>query len=137
MSAVDDLEQLPIFAGVAHDQVERLARFAEEIDVPSGTALTHEGRYEGQVFLVISGRLAIEREGRTVDTIGPGDVLGEIAAIDGGPRTATGRALEDCRVVAVTARQFNDALDAAPELQTAVMAQMEARLSRMDAESGA
>jgi CRP-like cAMP-binding protein len=133
MAVVDDLERLPLFAMVGHDQLVALAKHAEEIDVPRDTELTHEGRYEGSVFVVLAGSFGIERDGRTVDTIGPGGFFGEIAAIDGGPRTATGRALEDSRVVAVSPRQFNDALDASPELRANVMSAMEERLARIDA----
>jgi CRP/FNR family transcriptional regulator, cyclic AMP receptor protein len=137
MPAIDDLERLPIFAGVSHEQIERLAMFADELDVPAGTALTHEGRHEGPVFVVVSGVVGIERGGRTVDTIGPGDILGEIGAIDGGPRTATGRAIEDAHVIALSPKRFNDLLDEAPELGAAMMARMEERLGRIDAEAEA
>ena len=132
MAVMEDLGQLPIFSGIAPDQLAALAKYAEEVDVPAGTELTHEGRVEGSVYVVLSGSFAIERDGRTVDSIGPGGFFGEIAAIDGGPRTATGRAVEDSRVVVVSPRQFNDVLDASPDLQAAVMAEVERRLTRID-----
>ena len=81
---------------------------------------------------MISGYIGIDRGGKTVDTIGPGGFLGEIAAIDGGARTATGWAIEDARVVATSPRQFNAVLDEAPELRAAVMGAMEERLARID-----
>ena len=136
MPAVEDLERPPIFSGLSHDQVVTLAKFAEEKDVPAGAELTHEGRYEGGVVVVISGAVEIERNGRKVDTLGPGEVFGEIATIDGGPRTATGRAIQDSRVVLVSPRQFNEVLDEAPELRDEMMEQMEQRLARIDADAG-
>ena len=136
MQAVELLERIPIFASVEPQALEHMARVAKEIDVPGGTELTHEGRYEGYVFVVMSGRVGIERDGRTVDTIEAGDFFGEIAAIDGGPRTATARALEDCRLLTVSHEPFYAALDVSPELRTAVMEAMERRLGRIDAEAG-
>jgi CRP-like cAMP-binding protein len=133
MTAVADLASLAIFAALPQEQIERLAKHAEELDVEAGEELTHEGRYEGPVFAVISGTIGIERGGRVVDTIGPGGFFGEIAAIDGGARTATGRAIEDAHVVAISPRQFNEVLDEAPELRSAVMDAMEERLRRIDA----
>jgi CRP/FNR family transcriptional regulator, cyclic AMP receptor protein len=135
MTAVGDLASLPIFASLPPEQIERLAKHAEELDVAAGEELTHEGRHEGPVFAVISGTIGIERGGRMVDTIGPGGFFGEIAAIDGGPRTATGRAIEDTRVVALSPRQVNDALDLSPELRSMLMSAMNERLARIDAES--
>lgn len=134
MAVVDDLAALPPFAAIDRKQLETLVKHAEEIDVPAGAALTHEGKHEGSVFVVISGSVAIERGGRTVDTIGPGGFFGEIAAIDGGPRTATGRAVEDARVVSLSPRQVNDVLDVSPELRTMMMSAMEERLARIDAD---
>src|SRR4030095_7653769 len=132
MTAVDDLASLPILANLPPEQVERLAKHAEEMDVPAGTELTHEGRVAGLVYAVISGTVAIERGGETVDTIGPGGFLGEIAAIDGGARTATGRAIEGCHVVAISPAQFNEVLDDWPDLRTAVLGAMDERLERLD-----
>jgi CRP-like cAMP-binding protein len=134
MAVVDDLAGLPHFAVVERRQLETLAKHAEELDVPAGIELTHEGRHEGSVYIVVSGSIGIERAGRTVDTIGRGGFFGEIAAIDGGPRTATGRALEDTRLVVLSPRQLNDVLDVSPELRTIVMTAMEERLARIDAE---
>jgi CRP-like cAMP-binding protein len=134
MAVIDDLERLPVFAAIGRDQLATLSKYAEERDVPAGTELTHEGRIEGPVFVVLTGSVGIERDGQTVDTIGPGGFFGEIAAIDGGPRTATGRAITDSRVVVISPHQFNEVLDAAPDLQAAVMAEMNRRLARIDAE---
>ena len=133
MAIVDDLAALPQFAAVDRGQLETLAKHAEELDVPAGVELTHDGRHEGSVFIVISGSIGIERGGRTVDTIGRGGFFGEIAAIDGGPRTATGRAIEDTVVVAISPRQLNDVLDESSELRAMMMSAMEERLGRMDA----
>jgi len=134
MGIVDDLSELPQFASVDRAQLETLAKHAEELDVPAGVELTHEGRHEGSVFIVVSGSIGIERGGRTVDTIGRGGFFGAIAAIDGGPRTATGVALEDTVVVAISPRQLNDVLDESSELRAMMMAAMEERLGRIDAE---
>ncbi len=135
MSALELLERVPIFAGIEREDLEGLSQAAREVDAPAGTQLTHEGRYEGYVFVVISGRVAIERDGRTVDTIGAGDFFGEIAAIDGGPRTATARALEDSRLLMLSHEPFYELLEVTPELQAAVMGAMERRLGRIDAEA--
>ena len=132
MSIVDSLEQVPIFADLDRAQLETLAKFAQDVEVAAGAELTHEGRYEGSVYVVISGMVEIERNGRTVDTIGPANFFGEIAAIDGGPRTATVRALVESRLIVLSQVQFNEVLDASAAFREAVMPAMEQRLSRME-----
>jgi CRP-like cAMP-binding protein len=136
MSVVEDLEALPVFAAATHEQLDQVAKFAEEIDVPAGAELTHEGTYEGTVFVVVKGSVAIERHGHAVNLIRAGDFFGEIEAIDGGPRMATSRAIEDTRVVVVNHRDFNNLLDAVPVLRDQVMTAMEERLERVDREEG-
>jgi trk system potassium uptake protein TrkA len=136
MSVVEDLEALPVFAAATHEQLDQVAKFAEEIDVPAGAELTHEGTYEGTVYVVVKGSVAIERHGHAVNLIRAGDFFGEIEAIDGGPRMATSRAIEDTRVVVVNHRDFNNLLDAVPVLRDQVMTAMEERLERVDREEG-
>jgi len=136
MSIVEDLEALPVFAAATHEQLDQVAKFAEEIDVPAGAELTHEGTYEGTVFVVVRGSVAIERHGHAVNLIRAGDFFGEIEAIDGGPRMATSRAIEDTRVVVVNHRDFNNLLDAVPVIRDQVMTAMEERLERVDREEG-
>jgi hypothetical protein len=67
-----------------------------------GEALIEQGTPGGTLFLLFDGVLAVETYGQTVTEIGPGAILGEMAALHGGRRTATLRALTPCRVAVVT-----------------------------------
>ena len=135
MGVADILAQTPPFDALEREKLDQLATFATESDVRAGTEVTHEGRYEGYVFVVVSGSVGIEREGRLVDTLGPGGFFGEIAAIDGGPRTATARTLEDSRLVTISHESFNEVIEATPDLRAAITREMERRLARMDSEA--
>ena len=44
---VDLLARMPLFAGLAPDELARIADLTEDVEVAAGTELTHEGRYEG------------------------------------------------------------------------------------------
>ena len=101
------LAQVPLFAGVGPEGLEEIGRIARERAVPAGTVLTHEGRQEGYFFVVIEGTIRIERGGRTINTMGPGDFLGEIALLDGGPRTATATAETPCRLLSLMPEQIS------------------------------
>jgi len=129
------LAQVPLFAGVGPEGLEEIAGIAREKDVPAGTVLTHEGRHEGYFFVVISGTIRIERGGRTINTMGPGDFLGEIALLDGGPRTATATAETPCRLLSLMPEQFHQLLDDLPTVQTAVLQSVAQHLRKVDAET--
>jgi CRP-like cAMP-binding protein len=129
------LERVPLFAGVSRDELEAIGRIANEMDVPAGTALTHEGRHEGYFFVIMSGTVRIERGGRSINTIGAGDFLGEIALLDGGPRTASATTESPCRLLSLTHERFHQLLDTSPSVRTAVLEAVGQRMRALDAES--
>ena len=129
------LERVPLFSEVPRDVLTRIAEVAEEADVPAGSALTHEGRYEGYFFVVESGTVRVERGGRVVNTLGPGDFLGSIALVDAGPRTASAVAETPSRVLKITNEQFRALVDASPALRSAVERAAEHNLQTIDDET--
>ena len=66
-----------------------------------GEKLVEQEAPGDKLFLLFDGVLAVEAYGQTVTEIGPGAILGEMAALHGGRRTATLRALTPCRVAVV------------------------------------
>jgi len=132
---VELLQRVPLFAGLAAKALEAISEIAEEREVPAGTALTHEGRHEGYFFVIVTGSVRIERGGQTINTLRDGDFLGEIALLDGGPRTANAIAESPCRLLVMTYQRFHQLLDTAPEVRTAIFEEVGRRLRRLDAES--
>jgi CRP-like cAMP-binding protein len=129
------LERVPLFAGVSAADIEELGGIADEVDVRAGTVLTHEGLREGFFFIVVSGTVRIERGGQTINTIGPGDFFGEIALLDGGPRTATATTETPCRLLSMTFQMFHELLDASPSIRAAVLEAVGQRLRQLEAGS--
>jgi CRP-like cAMP-binding protein len=129
------LQRVPLFAGMASDTLEALGAIVEDRDVPAGTALTHEGRHEGYFFVIVSGSVRIERRGETINTLRDGDFLGEIALLDGGPRTATAIAETPCRLLVLTYQRFQQLLDTAPEVRTAILEEVGRRFRELDSEA--
>jgi CRP/FNR family transcriptional regulator, cyclic AMP receptor protein len=131
----DLLERVPLFSGVSAAGIEELGAIADEVDVRAGTVLTHEGYREGFFFIIMSGTVRIERAGRTINVIGPGDYFGEIALLDGGPRTATATTETPCRLLSMTYQMFHELLDASPSTRAAILEAVGQRLRELEAES--
>ncbi len=70
-----------------------------------GEDLVEQGAPGDRLFLLFDGVLLVLRDGRPVTEVGPGAVLGEMALLDGGRRTATLRAVTPCRVAVVPGDQ--------------------------------
>ncbi len=76
-----------------------------------GATLVAQGDPGHELYLLFDGLLAVEIDGVTVTELGPGAVVGEVALLDGGRRTATLRAVTPCRVAAVPGHRIDrDAL---------------------------
>jgi CRP/FNR family cyclic AMP-dependent transcriptional regulator len=67
--------------GFSESAARRLARAGTPIDVDGGVALTTKGERGEEAFLIVEGEVIVDLGDRTV-TVGPGQVIGEIAALD-------------------------------------------------------
>lgn len=74
---------------------------AEIRRVSEGNTLVEQGSATTELFLLLNGVLVVEVDGDKLAEVGPGAVLGERAVLEGGTRTATLRAVTDCKVAAV------------------------------------
>jgi signal-transduction protein with cAMP-binding, CBS, and nucleotidyltransferase domain len=71
--------------------------------IPAGTELVRQGDAGTEIYLVLDGVIGIERDGSRLAEYGPGALLGERAALEGGSRTSTLVAVTPCRVASAPA----------------------------------
>jgi CRP/FNR family transcriptional regulator, cyclic AMP receptor protein len=132
---VDLLRRVPLFAGLGDGDLREVARLADEVDVPAGTALTREGQLGHEFFVIVEGRARVNRNGRKVNELGPGDFLGEIALIDGRPRSATVTTEEPTRLLVLAHREFRSLLDNFPKIERQVLQALADRVRQADPEA--
>jgi CRP/FNR family cyclic AMP-dependent transcriptional regulator len=89
-----------------------------------------------EVFFVLEGRLRAtlySLNGHEIDyrDIGPGDVVGELAAIDGAPRSATVEALEPARLGCLSAETFRNLIKTCPGLNATLLEHMSTQIRRL------
>ena len=129
------LASVPLFAHLGGPGLEEVATLADEVDVDAGTVLTREGRTGGEFFVIVDGSVSVERGGRVVATLRAGDFLGEIALVDGGPRTATTTATVPSRLLVVAHREFHSLLDRFPEVRMGVLQALAERVRKLDVQA--
>jgi CRP-like cAMP-binding protein len=95
-----------LFDGLTNAELVRMQRFFTVHDLDAGEVLTTEDTTGRQAFIVLSGVAEVTIVGRQVATVGPGDVVGEMALLDLQPRTATVTALQAMRVLVADPRSF-------------------------------
>ncbi len=115
------LRSIPLFSRLNSRQIERLGQLFDEVDVPAGQVLMREGQTGGEMFIVASGRLTVERNGAHIADRGPGDVVGEIALLSEGPRTATVTTTEPCQLFVLGHREFHSLMDEQPAFRLQIL----------------
>jgi CRP-like cAMP-binding protein len=126
---VELLERVPLFARLSKAELRKIATVADEYNVRQGRTLTHEGDRAPRDFVVIvDGFARVERNGRLVARLGPGDFFGEIALVTGGPRTATVTAEAAVHALVLRERDFRRLLKATPTVTLKVLQALGRRL---------
>lgn len=104
---------------------------------PRGTTLLNEGDRSDRMVILVSGQAKVSYftdEGREVLLAirGPGDLLGELAALDGEPFSATVTALEDIDALTMTVEQFRTVLKEEPDVALSLFKTLSRRLRDAD-----
>jgi len=126
------LKRVPLFARLNEAGLREVGQLADEIDVPAGRNLTKQGAFAHEFFLILEGKVSIERDGTVVNHLGPGEFLGEIALVDGGTRSATAVTEEPSRLLVLGNREFNSLIDDFPEVRVAVLQALAQRVRRLE-----
>jgi CRP-like cAMP-binding protein len=122
------LRRVPLFNQCRGDPLERISQLTDEVDVPDGYTLMRQGDLAREFFLIVEGRVRIERDGKTVNMLGPGDYLGEIALLSESRRTATAITEGPARLLVITHQGFNSLLDSSSTIRSAIFEGVAKRL---------
>jgi CRP-like cAMP-binding protein len=112
------LEGLPLFQSLGKRELERIGSVADEVDVSEGKTLLHQGDFAHEFMVVLEGEAEVLRDSERVGELGPGDFLGEAAALDRGQRNATVVAKSPMLVVVMTDRDLRHIARDMPGLET-------------------
>ena len=135
-SAVDlAREDLASFAELEHDELDRFLAGCGAAPASSGTRVFHAGgRLQSDAcYIVRSGSFRVTREhpdGRaiTLANLGPGDIFGELAMLDGEVRSASVEALDDGELLALPGADVRALLSRHPEITVKLVAALVRRL---------
>jgi CRP-like cAMP-binding protein len=134
---IDLLRRVPLFAGCKTNALEEIGKLADEVDVPDGYTLIREGEFGEQFFLIVDGRVRIERGGKTISTMGPGQFLGEISLIDKGRTTATAITEGPAKLFVLAHREFNSLLDRSSSVRHEILSALANRVRQLEPDAPA
>jgi CRP-like cAMP-binding protein len=129
----DALKRLWLFSELADAEIERIRALARAQRYPARQTIVSQGDESGDLFLVIDGRLRVSSCNANGDEVvlsimGPGDVFGEMALLDGAPRSATVATIDPCQLLVIEAGSFHTLLGQMPTLAQSLMKMMARRI---------
>ena len=115
------LRKHPIFADLEPEALDQLCRYAKHTTVKRGATIAAKGDPGNNLFAVITGTVKISSsspDGRSaiLNLIGPGEIFGEIAVLDGAPRSADATANTNCELYIIDRRDFLPFVKSQPAL---------------------
>ncbi|HRE47441.1 MAG TPA: cyclic nucleotide-binding domain-containing protein [Aggregatilineales bacterium] len=99
--------------------------------IPAGTHLFDAGDEAEYMYILIEGELNVTQNGKTIDTLNAGDIVGEMGLIDNSPRSVSAIAKTDCKVVPISLKRFMFMVEQTPFFALHVMQVMAERLRRV------
>lgn len=124
----DALGDIELFRSLTNKERMELARHVDEVAVSTGTSLTRQGAPGDAFYLIVDGTAEVTKSGTKLADLGPGDVVGEMALIDGEPRSATVVMTSRGTVLTMPRREFKGVLDAMPSISQKMLVSLSLRL---------
>ena len=128
----DLLRRIPLFAELADDDLDWIARACTTMDVAAAEVVSAEGAEGDALFVITAGELEVVKRSRSTDVpiarLGPGQIVGEMAVLEGAPRIATIRAVEASRLIRVGRDVVLELVRTRPSATLAMIRTITARL---------
>jgi CRP/FNR family transcriptional regulator, cyclic AMP receptor protein len=125
---MDTLRSVPLFRALSDSQLGSVLRSAHGADFGPGATIVRQGEPGRGMFVLAEGRAKVVVDRAEVATLGPGSYFGEMAVIDGGPRTATIVAETEVATLEITPQAFLRLLEREPTISAAIGRELRDRL---------
>lgn len=126
------LAGVPLLARLDRKDLTAIAAMCDEVDVPAGKAVARQGEYGGEFYVVLDGKLTVDRDGGHLADLGPGSFFGELALLAKIQRTATVTTTTPSRLLVLGSREFTALLQDHPSIQGAVLQAVAERMAHME-----
>jgi CRP-like cAMP-binding protein len=126
------LESVPLLANLSKRHLRRVANLAQPVRFEANTAVVRKGTRGDTFFVIIDGEARVATS-RGVERLGPLDFFGEMALIDGEPRSATVEAVTEMLTMRIGREPFLKLLSSEPDIALGVMKELVRRVRRLEA----
>jgi len=121
LQKIDLLKKVPLFSNLSQRHLKEISKHADQVQVDTGKVLAQQGKPGWEFIFIVDGKARVEKGGKIIRQLAGGDFFGEVALIDGKPRTASVTAETDMTVLIVHKTSFDHLLDTIPGLQKKIL----------------
>jgi len=134
------LGTIPLFEGLDEQELAKVGALAQVRNFPARSVVVTQGEPALALFAIIRGHLKVVSYGpdgrdTVLGIMGPGEIFGEVALIDGGPRSATCTAVDACDLLVIERAQFLKLLEESPGISVKLLYVLAQRLRRLSQRS--
>ncbi len=135
--SIEFLRRLPLFAELPEADLQALYRRAETLTLAAGEWLMREGDVGDTLYVVLEGVIEITKRSGGQEVVlalrGAGEVIGEMALLEQMPRSASGRVVQDSRLLKIGNEAFKQMLSTSPSASLALLRTFTMRLQNTEA----
>jgi CRP/FNR family cyclic AMP-dependent transcriptional regulator len=131
---VEMLQKTPLWSGLGEKELKVIARSFKELKYESGDVIVRKGEAGVGFYLIVDGTVEVRADGRVLSKLGPGQFFGEMALLDGQPRSADVVAIEPSRCLAMSSWSFSGIVSEHPKIALKMLQEFVRRL-RMNAQN--
>jgi len=133
---LDALGAIPLFSHLPRSRLMSILRTTRPVEFSEGAPIVREGESGKGFYVITKGTASVTVGGEERTSLTPGAYFGEVAVIDGGPRSATITATTRVSTLELTPAAFRKVLDHDPAVASTIAAELRKRLVSAGASSG-
>jgi len=122
------LSAVPLFSGLKKRELASIARITETARFPHSHEIVIEGSPGDFCCIIVEGAADVIKDGTRIARLGPGDLFGEMAILDPGPRSATVRTVTEVLAIRVQRDEFIKVATADPRVALRILEVLARRL---------
>ncbi len=134
MAHEKELAAIPLFSRLEKDDIARLAKSVVPRSYAKGATIVKEGEQAVAFYVIVSGKVDVTKGGEKVGEKRAGQPFGEMALLDGFPRSTTVVASEDTECLVMTRWDFTAELKSNPSMALSMLPELSKIIRRLEGE---
>ena len=131
---VKRLQSLPLFQGIANEELEAIAATFQSAEMLAGSSLAKQDDFAYRFFVVLEGQVEVYRDFDHVADIGPGEFFGEMGLVSGERRNARVTAKTRVDIAWMMPWDFDEMTTSNADIAARISAVVAARMEGLDDE---